>query len=88
VLRRGADACGRPREDAYPAGDPLGEAVRQVPGTTALDVSALLCTPDRCPPVVGGVFVYMDDNHVSDTYVRTMAEAVEPELRRLIPWWR
>ena len=88
VLRAGADGCGRPREDAYPARDPLAEAVRQVPGVSALDTSDLLCTQDECPAVVGNVHVYMDDNHVSDTYVRTMAQAAEPELRRLVDWWR
>ena len=88
VLREDADACARPRYDTYPDVDPLARAVEDVPGTAYLDTSRLLCDEHTCPPVVGGVYVYMDRNHVSGSYVRTMALAAEPELRRLIGWWR
>ena len=88
TLREDADACSRPTYDTYPDVDPLARAVEDEPEVAYLDTSRLLCGPEECAPVVGGVYVYMDSNHVSRTYVRTMAEAAEPELRRLVPWWR
>jgi hypothetical protein len=88
VLREDAAGCARPWYDTYPEPDPVQRAVDGVPGVAYLDTAPLLCDTESCPPVVGGVYVYMDDNHVSGTYVRTMAEAAEPRLRRLVPWWR
>ena len=88
VLREDVASCTRPRADTYSDVDPLARAVERVPGAAYLDTARLVCDDAQCPPVVGNVYVYMDDNHVSGTYVRTMASAAEPELRRLIPWWR
>ena len=88
VLREDAASCTRPLDNAYASVDPLATAAEDVPGVASLDTSRLVCDDEECPPVVGNVYVYMDDNHVSGTYVTTMAEAAEPELRRLIPWWR
>jgi hypothetical protein len=88
VLREDADACATPLRAAYPAVDPVERALQRVPDVGYLDTARLLCDADECPPVVGNVYVYMDANHVSGSYARTMAEAAEPELRRLIPWWR
>jgi SGNH domain (fused to AT3 domains) len=88
VLREDADACSRPTYDTYPDVDPLARAVEDEPDVAYLDTSRLLCDAEQCAPVVGGMYVYMDSNHVSRTYVRTMAEAAGPELRRLVPWWR
>ena len=88
VLREDADTCSRPGYDTYPDVDPLARAVEEVPEVAYLDTSGLLCEAEACSPVVGNVYVYMDSNHVSGTYVRSMAAAAEPELRRLIPWWR
>lgn len=87
VLREDARSCSRPLEDAYPAVDRVARAVEETDGAAYLDTSRLVCDDAECPPVVGNVWVYMDDNHVSATYARTMAEAADPELRRLIPWW-
>ena len=88
VLREDAAACTRPAYDTYPEVDPAARAAEDVRGVAYLDTSPLLCDPVECSPVIGNVYVYMDNNHVSGTYVETMAAAAEPELRRLVPWWR
>ena len=41
-----------------------------------IDASDMLCPDGVCGTIIGDVFVYMDDNHISSTYSRTMA----PEL--------
>ena len=37
-----------------------------------VDLNASICPSDTCPVVVGGVLVYRDTAHLSDTYVRTL----------------
>ncbi|CAL9468291.1 hypothetical protein SUDANB95_02766 [Actinosynnema sp. ALI-1.44] len=44
------------------------------------DFSDWICAYELCPPVVGNVHVYLDDNHLSATYVTTMTPFVEREL--------
>lgn len=51
--------------------DPLVAAVRDLPGARVADLTNWLCTEDVCPAVVGNVVVYRD-NHLTDSYVRTL----------------
>nr|WP_280949618.1 hypothetical protein [Saccharomonospora piscinae] len=39
-----------------------------------------------CPPVIGNVLVYMDDNHVTATYLETMSPIVETRLVEALGW--
>ena len=64
--------CDTPRDQAFgPDDDPLAEAAQRVPRVTVVDLTPWLCSPDTCPAVVGNVVVYRD-NHLTDTYVRTL----------------
>ena len=47
-----------------------------------MDLNDLLCTEDQCPPVIGGVIVYADFNHMSATFNRSLAPYLEPSLVR------
>ncbi|HSK61878.1 MAG TPA: SGNH hydrolase domain-containing protein, partial [Actinomycetospora sp.] len=51
-----------------------------------LDLSNELCTPTTCPPEIGNVLVYLDDNHLSASYSRTMSTAVRQQLPALLGW--
>ncbi len=58
-----------------------------VPGNVAfLDLSNLVCTATECPPVIGGVFVYLDNNHLTATYARSMSPLLGPEAARFLGW--
>jgi hypothetical protein len=37
-----------------------------------VDLTDRFCGPDRCPAVIGNVAVYRDNNHVTDTYARSL----------------
>lgn len=53
-----------------------------LPNMAYLDFTEHLCPggPDAlCPGVLGGVYVYMDDNHISRTYVRSLREEFETQ---------
>ncbi|MFW6599266.1 acyltransferase family protein [Propionibacteriaceae bacterium Y2011] len=69
---RDSERCQVPRADALAATSPLA-ALPATPQLARLDLTARVCPDDVCAPVIGNVYVYMDDQHLSSTYVETMA---------------
>ena len=59
--------------DLEKVGAGLREAVERSPGARLVDMNDLVCIGERCRPVVGGVLVYRDRNHLSMTYVDSLA---------------
>ncbi|MGN7188996.1 acyltransferase family protein [Microbacterium enclense] len=53
------------------------------PRVSVLDLSQYLCPAGRCPAVIGNVAVYMDDNHLSGTYARSLSPAVQAALAQI-----
>ncbi|EME51202.1 putative acyltransferase [Amycolatopsis decaplanina DSM 44594] len=51
-----------------------------------LDFSDYFCTAEVCPPVIGNVLVYLDDNHVSGTYMSTMSAIAEKAITEALGW--
>ncbi|WP_082471308.1 acyltransferase family protein [Arthrobacter sp. Leaf234] len=74
VETQGVDspACNPPRSTTLTDQPPVDELLAQAPNVAFLDFTDYLCREDDCPAVVGNVFVYIDDNHVSATYLRSM----------------
>jgi len=54
--------------------DPLPEAVAQIGSTKTrlLSLDNVYCGPASCEPVIGKVLVYRDDNHISNTFAKTL----------------
>lgn len=59
--------------------DPLQLAGAQVPGVELLDMSAYFCRQGVCPAVIGNVMVYRD-NHMTNTFAKTLAPALAQRL--------
>ncbi len=82
-----ADSCGIDRADVLAPIDPAQAATVDLPTVQLLDLSDAVCRTDRCRVIEGNVLVYRDSNHLTATYVRTLA----PELDRLLGpatgWW-
>jgi peptidoglycan/LPS O-acetylase OafA/YrhL len=68
-----ATKCARDRRDAIPRFDALVDAVSITPGSALLDLLDLECQPRSCPPVIGNVVVYREREHLTATFVRTLA---------------
>ena len=68
------DGCGAPRDVIYSPIDPAAEWLAGRDGMYPVDTADWFCTPEHCPPVVGNIYVYRDSNHLSEAYVRTLAE--------------
>lgn len=78
-------ACGADAADKLapenPAA-PLAELDGADAAVTLLDLTPQICPDGRCSPVLGDVYVYMDDNHLTRLFVEeTLAVAVTDELQ-------
>ncbi|QBQ60958.1 acyltransferase family protein [Saccharomonospora xinjiangensis] len=88
VQTQGLDAeqCARPRRELYDEVAPYA-AMPGVPANTSfVDLSDYFCTETTCPPVIGNVLVYMDDNHVTSTYMQTLSPIMKRELAFALGW--
>ncbi len=79
-------ACAIPRPDALPP-DPAVAAVKQLgsPRVRSVDLTKFFCGPRRCFPVVGGVLVYKDENHLTPLFARTLGPYLLRAVRRELP---
>jgi peptidoglycan/LPS O-acetylase OafA/YrhL len=86
VELHGADSseCSLPRRQMLE--DPSPTDLLQHPPATVrfIDLSDYFCDPTTCPPVIGNVLVYRHMNHVTATYVRTLAPMLQDALNRAL----
>jgi peptidoglycan/LPS O-acetylase OafA/YrhL len=76
-----SSACATPRAQATSVLDPQIKAVRLVPGSKLVDLTAYFCRATSCPAVIGHEVVYRDSTaHLTATYSRSLAPYVAPYL--------
>jgi peptidoglycan/LPS O-acetylase OafA/YrhL len=81
-----AAACGLSRPTALDdAGTAAEAAATAAGGGQYADISALFCTADRCPVVVGDLLVFRDDNHITVAYAQWLAPVVGALVDRASP---
>jgi len=83
---RGASVCDVPRSELLSPQPPYLGVEGMPDNVSFLDLSDDICTATTCPPEVGNVLVYLDDNHLSASYSRTMSGTVSRELPALLGW--
>lgn len=76
--------CGKDREEALSNDDWIAAAQAKDPRLDLLDFTDQFCTKKLCPAVVGNVLVYRDQNHISDTYMATIAPTFEERMSRAL----
>lgn len=83
VERNGADST----RCEYSVGDVLARnnPMRHLDSdfVTVVDLSDMLCPNGMCKAAIGGVVVYLDDNHLTRAYGLTLAPAMEDEIAEL-----
>ena len=52
----------------------------------SLDMSDWICPDGTCPSRIGNRWVYMDDNHVTRTYMETLAPILKREIAGALGW--
>lgn len=88
VHRPPGPACAVPRVYALRR-DPLVGAARAVrsPRVQVIDLSRLWCDRTSCPPVVGGVLVVRDRQHMTDAFSSTLGPFLLRAVDRLRRGW-
>ncbi|MER7891438.1 acyltransferase family protein [Micromonospora sp. NPDC094482] len=78
--------CASPRDKVLAAGGgPAHEtAARDNDKVHLVDLNAAICPRARCAPVIGGVLVYRDNNHITATYAATLAPRLAAALDRIV----
>jgi peptidoglycan/LPS O-acetylase OafA/YrhL len=78
--------CGLPRADVYAPVPPWAE-IPDIPGNVSfVDIADAVCDLELCPPVVGNVLVYLDDNHLTATYSTSMADLLADQVHAGLGW--
>ena len=77
-------ACSFPRSRALP-NDPAVDAVKALrsPRYRTIDMSDFFCGSRRCYPVIGGILVHRDEDHINPIYARTLGPYLLRAIRRL-----
>jgi peptidoglycan/LPS O-acetylase OafA/YrhL len=88
VQKNGPDApaCNAPLNESLAESSPLDEYRGKVAGLHLMDLSDFICAGGICPAVVGNVYVYKDDNHLTKTYVQSMIPMFEQRLLAATGW--
>lgn len=72
--------CAAPRAEIYPDPPPY-LSIPDLPSTVSfVDLSDHMCTPDVCPPVIGNIQVYLDNNHLSASFMTSLAPVLADRL--------
>ncbi|MEN3346183.1 MAG: hypothetical protein V7635_2759, partial [Arthrobacter sp.] len=58
----------------------------QLPDTHFLDLTRYFCVADVCPAIIGNVIVYKDENHVTRSYLMTVAPYFEKDFLAITGW--
>jgi hypothetical protein len=77
--RRLRGACGAPRSRVLTA-DPGAAAAAGRPRVHVIDLTRVFCGGSTCYPVIGGAYVYKDDNHMNAAFGVTLG----PHLLRVL----
>lgn len=78
VVERGAESCAVSMSDRLEDQNPIDD----LRGVVSIDFTLWLCPEGRCEGVIGNIAVYMDDNHLTATYGRTLAPMLEQMMNR------
>lgn len=81
---RNADECTSPRSEVLAAENPAAGLAAADVGV--VDLTDYLCPGTTCPPVIGNVAVYLDFNHLTATYARTLAPPLSREIATFTGW--
>ena len=58
-------------------------AARSAPGSHLIDINREICPDNLCRAVIGNALVYRDKSHLTATFARTLAPALERGLKRV-----
>lgn len=75
--------CLLPRADHF-TDDSLVDPLLDMENFHYVEVMDLICTPDVCPTIIGNVQVYLDTNHLTQSYANTLAPIIVERVDRAL----
>jgi peptidoglycan/LPS O-acetylase OafA/YrhL len=75
--------CSFNREAAFKF-DAQVESAKKLPELEFVNFDDIFCDSQKCFPIIGNAIVYRDDNHLTDTFARTLAPYIEPYILRAL----
>lgn len=78
--------CGRARSDIFADEIPTAGGLALPASTAIIDLTDAFCSQETCEPIIGNVLAYRDEDHMTATYARTLAPALETALKSEAPW--
>lgn len=85
AIEQGADATECIRAHAMlGTADPQRDLAAGLPLFASMDMTDLICPEEKCSPVVGNVYVYFDDDHLSEMYAQTLAPQFEARAQKAL----
>ena len=57
----------------------------EVAGAQLIDLTANICTEWPCSPIAGSVLIYRDEDHMTETFSRSLAAPLGAEIAKLLP---
>jgi peptidoglycan/LPS O-acetylase OafA/YrhL len=80
-----AARCSRPRDTMLAKQNPAERLADLPPNVHLVDLSDYFCDATTCFPAAGNLLIYRDDNHITATYMRTLAPMLERALAGVLP---
>lgn len=86
--KRAGIVCALPRNRILHR-DPAAVAARRLksPRVVVVDLTDFMCSARLCFPVIGGVLVHKDIDHMTAAFAATLAPYLHRRLRQLLPEW-
>ncbi|MCC3294818.1 acyltransferase [Arthrobacter sp. zg-Y411] len=81
-----APECNQARLDHLNAEAPFEPVLQSAPGIQVMDLTDYICGAETCPAVVGNVYVYLDSNHLSKSYLQTLGFEFERQWFEATGW--
>jgi len=81
------DDCSVNQSSVLSSSNPLEELVDYYALLHTIDMTDLFCADWTCPAVIGNVLAYIDDNHLTAAYSRTLAPELDVRLGKVTGWW-
>lgn len=72
--------CSAPVTDKLSDQDPAATIIATNPRVYGIDLTTTYCPDEICQPIIGNIYVYMDDNHISRAFGKTTHQEVFRQL--------
>lgn len=81
IVAGGTEAdCSMPTREVYPEPDPAAGYLDGTDHLYSVDTSIWYCNETTCPPQIGNVYIYRDQNHISNAYARSLTPLLWEEM--------